>query len=255
MYTVPVFSVKHCRVVLEGTETPGIDIWHSICDVLARMDIPTNKFTDDDGNTTSRKKIERDIRQTRLGQSCCVADLRLDFGTVGKFERQGVWINDAQDRGDRLDRFIEEFSKFEMFVMAWTVDHDYDHWQNVTSTQTYDLEGRDYSQLPLVDNGLPFPLNQMDVDTSNNPGRWVHRHGYVEAVSAQMWFSDRFWKLTGSNWRDLQDVEGIEIEDQGGSVIKMTAYPKLFTSSEGEEADIQGRLRWTLYPVSRCQDQ
>jgi hypothetical protein len=37
----------------------------------------------------------------------------------------------------------------------------------------YELNGKDFSSLPLKSNGLPPPLEESEVDISKNPGRSI----------------------------------------------------------------------------------
>uniref|UniRef100_UPI0019664676 hypothetical protein n=1 Tax=Chromobacterium haemolyticum TaxID=394935 RepID=UPI0019664676 len=62
----------------------------------------------------------------------------------------------------------------------------------------------------------PFPLTQEVVDISKNPGRWVLRNGYIEAVGAFMWVSKSLLQLVGVDEKKLMDIDCFAVEDLGG---------------------------------------
>src|SRR5690606_3246620 len=76
-------------------------------------------------------------------------------------------------------------------------DVEYDYWQNAKDPLQYEAVGRDYSHLPMRSNGLPPPVERMEIDTSENPGRWIFREGYIEAVGSVMWLVEPFWDYVG----------------------------------------------------------
>lgn len=85
------------------------------------------------------------------------------------------------------------------FVHAWVYDIEYSYWQNVRDPLEYEGAGRSVANLPKRSNGLPAPLNQLEIDTSKNPGRIELRIGFIEAVGRLMWLADRFWEKVGTD--------------------------------------------------------
>uniref|UniRef100_A0A173H0F5 Uncharacterized protein n=1 Tax=Pandoraea faecigallinarum TaxID=656179 RepID=A0A173H0F5_9BURK len=84
------------------------------------------------------------------------------------------------------EEWLGSFTARKGFVQAWVSDSEYNRWQNVTDPYEYELAGRDCSNLRKRSNGLPPPLEMEIVDVSINPGRWVLRSGYVEAIGSRM---------------------------------------------------------------------
>lgn len=131
-------------------------------------------------------------------------------------------------------------------VMAWIVDRDYEYWQNASDPLQYEAAKRDHQHLPKISNGLPFPLEQMIIDISANPGRRVIREGYIEAVGAVMDLGYRFWALTGAN---LDQVRRLALKCIGdsSSIVQVTFTNSPFRSVESD-VELQARIRATLYP-------
>ncbi|WP_240791765.1 MULTISPECIES: hypothetical protein [Pseudomonas] len=82
------------------------------------------------------------------------------------------------------------------FIQAWVSDIDYDFWQNATDPLEYECAGRSLFGLPMKSNGLPPPLDQMEIDTSGNPGRNVLGKGILRRLAARCG-----WVVSsGSGW-------------------------------------------------------
>jgi hypothetical protein len=128
-------------------------------------------------------------------------------------------------------------------IQAYLVDWDYHYWQNAKDPVQYTSAGKPLPDLPMKSNGLPFPLEQQIFDTSRNPGRFVHRGEYVEAIGSPMWFSDKFWAMLGKEGPSFP-VPGVEIRKQAGLTI-------LDAGSEGfdehSSVEIQNLLRQSIY--------
>jgi hypothetical protein len=90
--------------------------------------------------------------------------------------------------------------------------------------------------------GLTFPLTQEVADISNNPGRWVLRKGYIEAVGSPMWVSKSLLNSLGVDEKELMNVDCFSVEDLG-SVLKIVACEQCFTTDVGIQAERQVMLR------------
>lgn len=154
-------------------------------------------------------------------------------------------IRDEVDAKAWLEPFLDEG-----FRQARLFDEEYDFWQNAEDPLEYRTEGRSYEGLPMRSNGLPPPLEQMVIDTSRNPGRRVLRRGFIEAVGCPMWLGQDFWSITGGS-RDTVCAQGwLHCETLPNGVARIKAAQAPFSTAEGEQGEIQERLRRTLYPVS-----
>jgi hypothetical protein len=131
--------------------------------------------------------------------------------------------------------------------MAWVVDVDYHHWQNASDPLQYRAVGKPYAHLPMKSNGLPYPLEQMIIDISANPGRWRLRNGYHEVVAAVMWLGNAFWKLTEADRTKIENADWLKVSNSISSVIKVQSADKCFTTADGEEGELQDRLRLLLF--------
>ena len=145
------------------------------------------------------------------------------------------------------DDWAAQFVPSKNFVMAWIMDSEYDHWQNAYDPLQYTAVGRSYAHLPMKSNGLPYPLEQKIIDTSGNPGRWVFRDGYIEAVGAMMWLGEPFWQLTGTDKCTVMKSKWLQVSNPIPSVTKVQAADKCFTTAEGASGELQQKLRALLF--------
>ncbi|MFC5474725.1 hypothetical protein [Paraherbaspirillum soli] len=142
--------------------------------------------------------------------------------------------------------WVTPFLTEDGFVQAWVSDVEYDYWQNAKDPLQYEAVGRSFSHLPTKSNGLPPPLEQIEIDTSNNPGRWSLHSGYVEAIGSTMWLGMPFWKYVGETRKDtLLSSDWLDVRSEGNGVIYVVASEHGFfdESTEG----IQNNLRTVLY--------
>ena len=102
----------------------------------------------------------------------------------------------------------------------------------------------------MKSNGLPPPLDQMEIDTSGNPGRNVLRQGYIEAIGSTMWLGSLFWERTG-----VDKFASIPLlESQGFNVYDCGKFFKVITSdevfSDGSNLEKQCTLRRILFGLN-----
>lgn len=173
--------------------------------------------------------------------------LAFSHGYVVSCEQSFVMIEEIDAGSSRSwEEWLGPFLHEERFVQAWIADVDYDFWQNAKDPLQYETRGRDYSGLPLVSNGLPPPVEQMEIDTSNNPGRRTLKPGYLEAVGATMWFATPFWQRVEAERRAvLESAVGIRVSPVTDSVIRVVAADACFIDQTSRGA--QDRLRAILY--------
>jgi hypothetical protein len=138
---------------------------------------------------------------------------------------------------------------FDSFIHARVYDIEYEYWQNTSDPLQYESAGKAYSHLPMKSNGLPFPLEKTIIDISNNPGRRVLRSGYIEAVGSIMWLGKEFWGLTNAKQKNICAQDWIACEALSASVILIKAAEPPFVQDEGEELNIQNKLRELLFPA------
>lgn len=176
-----------------------------------------------------------------------VGGLLFRFGVVTAWEHCFISVKQARSESSTdWSEWVAPFLKNPGFIQAWVVDCDFDYWQNAEQPMQYDLAGRDYSDLPLVSNGLPPPLGDMWIDISNNPGKRVVKKGYIEAVGEKMWLTLEFVAQIGGIDIDRLRSAGWTVakeEAWGGFVL--IAPSGLFRENGAIES--QRKLRSALY--------
>jgi hypothetical protein len=193
--------------------------------------------------TALRKRVETKGTWGHLE----TADLSFQYGVPGSYDHCFVSIREKVPNvaGD-WEAWTIPFVVLDGFVEGWVADVEYNHWQNAKDPIEYEAVGRDFSHLPMKSNGLPPPLEQMEIDTSRNPGRWVLRSGYVEAVGVIMWFSELFWDRVGRDHKSrMNPTEWPHTSEPAKGIMEIRIPEHCFISEE--TADIQNRLRACLY--------
>lgn len=132
------------------------------------------------------------------------------------------------------------------FVHAWVYDIEYSYWQNARDPLEYEGAGRSVANLPKRSNGLPAPLNQLEIDISKNPGRIELKIGFVEAVGRLMWLADRFWGKVGTDKVQscgMLRQQGFDVGESNG-IVQVNAGERFLDATSDER---QQTLRRVLF--------
>ena len=170
-------------------------------------------------------------------------DLHEDFG-MGRLDIIG-FEKLIRDRDNWLPSIIAHDS----FVQCRILDYDYSDVQNLKELELYELNGIDHSHLPKIDNGLPFPVNKIIVDTSSNPGSFSLKKGYIEAVGAEMWLGKLFFERLQVSKEDVLSCGFADVETLESQVVHIKAFDKPFDSDKGEQRELQIALKKLLFGV------
>jgi len=174
-------------------------------------------------------------------------DFYFQYGVAGAYNHGFVLIREKMAGViSDWDEISSAFCQLNGFVQGWMSDVEYNYWQNAKDLMLYELDGKDFSHLPLKSNGLPPPLEESEVDISQNPGRSILKEGYVESVGSVMWLSDLFWERVKSTRDSLAgEAQWLSIEDFCEGVVKIQVKGQEFISERTAEA--QNNLRSALY--------
>ncbi|WP_226938391.1 hypothetical protein [Pseudomonas putida] len=175
----------------------------------------------------------------------------LSFGLLPAMGYCFLVIEELEDHsGANLEEKIAPILSAEGFIQAWVSDVEYDFWQNATDPLEYECVGRPLSGLPMKSNGLPPPLDQMEIDTSGNPGRNVLRQGYIEAIGSTMWLGNLFWERAGVDRFASTSL----LESEGFNVYEFGQFFKIVTSdrtfSDSSTLEKQRALRRILFGLN-----
>lgn len=132
------------------------------------------------------------------------------------------------------------------YARIYDYDYDYDYWQNAEDLILFKAAAKDFQQLKLISNGLPFPLTQDVVDISFNPGRSILKMGYIENVGSIMWLGNNFIERFGLNKQNLLSVNWLKCLEIP-NCIKIIAFSKPFICDFGIEKDMQEKLRKLIF--------
>lgn len=156
-------------------------------------------------------------------------------------------IHDFDNLINNRAAWLKNIYSHESFIQCRVYNTEYSHIQNMKDIQSYELKGLKHDHLPKINNGMPYPLNEDKVDTSRNPGYWTFKKGYLESVGSEMWLGRHFFNRVNLSVADLKKVDWIELKELGNGVVYIKSYEHPFDSSEGEQKDIQNKLRYLLY--------
>lgn len=153
------------------------------------------------------------------------------------------------------ESWLKNIYSHESFIQCRVYNTEYSHIQNMRDIQSYELYGLKHDHLPKVNNGMPYPLNMDEIDTSCNPGNWIFRNGYLESVGSEMWLGKHFFNRLNLSVDDLKRVNWLELKELDNGVVYIKSYEYPFDSSEGEQKDIQEKLRHLLYSNTNLSDK
>jgi len=171
----------------------------------------------------------------------------ISFSYIANLKFSRLDIKNICSSIEEAERWIMRIVQEKGFVQARIFDSEYDLWQIMDDIFYYEVEGRNHDELPKKSNELPFPLDMEIIDTSNNPGRWILREGYIESIGSVMWLSKELIKKLGVNLQDIIQCEFLKVKEMG-NIIKLQIMDECFTIAEGNEAVLQNKLRKLLYP-------
>lgn len=236
--------MQRIEIIYElGSQEPT-QLWGKIADILDNMGDrdPLTLY----GKKVNTLKLLAEIKKLR-GKAFHIENDFFVFhmATVTNFEQILLQIESKQSTGDWWCCWVDEFIKLKGFIQAWIVDSEFNYWQNASDPIEYESRGKSYEGLPMKSNGLPPPLEQLEIDTSNNVGLRKLCDGYVEAIGAKMWFSDRFLSLIGKNIERIASISGANIEQLGNGVYSLKMSTELFVNESSLEE--QKKLREALY--------
>lgn len=106
--------------------------------------------------------------------------LSINFGGVASSHLSVLLISGLSMDYQKVFEFISLFQEINSFTQARYYDVEFDYWENASDLNIYKANNRDYSNLEVVSNGLPFPLTQDIIDVTNNAG---YRKVYEEHIT------------------------------------------------------------------------
>lgn len=233
--------------LLAATEPMDIlAAFNAIKGVLDQLGIPPS-FHTYEGTPVSDKKVK-----ARLGKYAIpylrVDGLALQAGDIPGWRQSFIIVEEkSPGAASSWDQWVAPFLDWPNFVQAWVADVEYNHWQNAFDPIQYVSVGRDMSGLKMKSNGLPYPLEQQIVDTSENPGRWEFRQGYIEAVGSLMWIGENLWRVIGENREsELRALNWLHLTEPARGVVRVESD---FYFRDETTASEQNALRAAIYGV------
>jgi hypothetical protein len=171
----------------------------------------------------------------------------LHLGSVKHYQFNSLSIKSELPIRISWDEWVVELLN-EHFVSGWVADSKYEFWQNAEDPSQFRAHGRAWEHLKKKSNGLPPPLEQTIVDTSQNPGRRILRIGFIEAVGSLMWLSERFWELTGAEKERVISAPFLRCNAVATGILRIKSSEECFSTDQGPTGDLQRELRALLYP-------
>ncbi len=234
------------EIIFELNQISALEMWDLL---IKHADIVDGKVEFNDGVYYDSSKIESIIKKRHLDYFIIDGEkFETRFSVVGRYKHVLFSIS-SKEHVELKDwcNLINEIYSFKPFIQAMLVDCEYDHWQTAHDVIQYDAYNRSYEGLPMKSNDLPFPLEQMIIDTSKNPGRRILKDGYVEFVSSHMWVSEHFLELMPVNKEkkisELNDNFKV-VEANGLLFIKLSN--ELYTEEKNNPESLN-KLREIIY--------
>lgn len=242
--------MKRFKFVFDVESISGLQMLALVEELLSKLSSPTIFFLH--GVKIDIKTLEKKILKRKSWPSGLVSGgFELRFGLLPALGYCFLVLEESEGHGNtKLEEEIRPILNVEGFIQAWVSDVEYDFWQNATDPLEYECVGRPLSGLPMKSNGLPPPLDQMEIDTSGNPGRNVLRQGYIEAIGSTMWLGNLFWERAGVDRFasiSLLESQGFKVYECG-KVIKVITSDKVFF--DGSTLEKQRALRQILFGLN-----
>lgn len=221
-----------------------IEIWEIMFTRLRQ-----EKFNDEEVNLSGRElslnKVSKAIIKSNMRHfGVHTRQAYFDFSPLTNSKHILVDIDEKINHFIPWDEWISDFLKLDGFIQAWVSDLEYHYWQNAADPIEYTTRGRSYEDLPMKSNGLPYPMEQMVIDTSANVARREIKVGYVEAIGCPMWLGDLFWQYSVNNKDVIISELGDKVKELDGVIcIEMVNG----TFEDSSTANEQRQLRSLLY--------
>ena len=244
--------MQKLEFVYELGSVEPIEIWGKLAFILEKKD-DVNALT----SYTEKIKWEKIPSEIKASSACAFNIESSDFyfhmatGTNYKLAFLQIKIKKNLEK-EWYKEWVDALIQFNGFVHAWVVDYGYNYWQNAVDPVQYKFHNRSYAKLPMKHNGLPDPVGQIEIDTSNNPGLRDIRKGYIEAIGARIWFSEKFLTLINRTIEEIQDAYPCKIEKYNEDVYQLSASVGIFKDSSTEAE--QRQLRTALYGSTKQEE-
>jgi len=226
----------------------GISDTQALAAIIATMrKFGVTEFNDHGKQISADSLLRKVEKQGKWSTTVEAGGMSFRFGHVVALKHSFITIEEVT-AGSAVSwaDWVEPFLAIDGFVQAWLSDVDYDYWQNAKDPLQYQSAGRDYSNLPLKSNGLPPPLQQVEIDTSFNPGRWALKSGYVEAIGATMWLGMPFWERVGESRQNaVLSEKRLSVRSMGHGITQVVASEQCFCDETTR--GVQDYLRAILY--------
>lgn len=232
--------------VIVGNHLEDIQALQKIVEIMRQLQL--KMVFNDAGKEISVEEYLKAVKQKgRWSRTVESGGLSFRFGRVLSLNHSFLIVEEIS-AGSVISwlKWAEPFLLEKSFVQAWVSDVEYDYWQNAKDPLEYKAGRREYVHLRTKSNGLPPPLEQTEIDISENPGRWSLQPGYIEAVSSTMWLGELFFESVGKNRKDaLFSADWLDVRAITDNVTQVVSSACCFhdTSTTG----IQNNLRAILY--------
>jgi hypothetical protein len=236
--------------MLEAERTNMLAVFQGIKGVLNQFENQP-VFHTRDGKPISEKRVEERIRKNPKTISYIeIGGVAIYANNLSGIRQSFIMVEEKSPGAvSSWDQWVSPFLGRPDFVQAWVADKEYDYWQNAIDPLEYTSVGRDMTGLKMKSNGQPYPLEQQIVDTSQNPGRWEFRKGYMEAIGSPMWIGDNLWRAIGENREsELRALDWLHLTELQKGIVRVESD---FQFIDETTASQQNALRSAIYDAGQ----
>jgi len=192
-----------------------------------------------DGNATPWKALSESKPDWRLAVEGLDSSWQVSLSAIRRHDISLVLVDGPETQ---VEKFCEMSAELPGFIQGRMFDGQYDRIQNLTSVAEFESAGLSTLGLELVSNGLPFPLEEMVVDTSKNPGRRLLRDGFIECIGHKMWIARQLVERLSIDLEKLASLGSVDMLPSG---IRVTFSETPFTDDSCNE--VQNAIREHLF--------
>lgn len=238
-------NAKKLEIIYKLNSLSSLEAWRIIYSYLMNSGVSSSLIVKIYDQEVALRDVEKNIYDSgRQGFRVDLGEVSFGYGAVTAWKHILIY---AESYSDEVfwDSLIKCFLDECTFIQAWVSDIEYSFWQNASDPLQYKSRGKNYDNCRLKSNGLPFPLEQIEIDISKNPGRRIMKLGYVESIGSSMWLSDEFWKRLGFNRDKIIYLFSDKITFLKDNVVKLNFSDEPFT--DDTDVSLQEQIREKIY--------
>ena len=246
-------TFSHFRLLAKPEETVSGDMIYEMLCLLAEhtgkevyfvSDVMKRRYAGDRAKGALLGKTFRDFFSNDNDMDFCITD----FFPTRSLDISVDLLNETPAFSNALVTDIAELcSRFLTVQQAYSQNNDYHAWQQANQPERFERSNRPKPDLPIIDTTSNPKYPRIIYDISHNPGHFKFKPGFIEIPTADLWASDTWMKELGVDMEALSELYVSAPADVAPGIRHYKFFAHPFDSDQGEQRDIQIKLRRILF--------